>query len=120
MSGQWDSDFGKDFPEIWGEKVKKVSECFNAYHAKLFMEVQGSAPIHYIRYEDLVTKPQEVLEGMFCFLLEKESVEGLNIQRRIKTAVEAGSKGASAYEMKAEVDPKKLFFNRNIKMFNAE
>jgi ABC-type Na+ transport system ATPase subunit NatA len=48
------------------------------------------APTFFFRYEDLYLNPQETLEKIFCFFLDVESVEGLNIQRRIKHIVDQG------------------------------
>jgi hypothetical protein len=44
-------------------------------------------PIHIVRFEDLIMDPQATLEKIFCFILGKESIEGMNIQSRIIEAV---------------------------------
>lgn len=49
------------------------------FHDNMVLQVSQSIPVYYMRYEDLVTKPQEVLEGLFCFLMNVKSIEGLNI-----------------------------------------
>lgn len=41
-------------------------------------------PVHIIRYEDLVDKPQETLEGLLAFMLELEDIEGTNVQELIR------------------------------------
>jgi len=60
-------------------------------------------PIHFIRYEDLVTNPKEILEEMFCFSMNKKSIEGLNIQRRIQAALDMGHDATKSYALKVEL-----------------
>ena len=52
----------KDFHEYW---IKKYEERY---------------PVFFIRYEDLVEKPQTVIEDAFCFILGVESIEGTALQ----------------------------------------
>lgn len=42
-------------------------------------EINKHVPVHYMRYEDLLEKPQETLEALFCFMMNRESIDGLNI-----------------------------------------
>jgi len=76
---------------------------FKDYHSMLVLDVMEHVPVHFVRYEDLLTKPQETLEGICGFLLNKKSVEGLNIQKRIKSVIEMGHKATEAYGMKLDV-----------------
>ena len=71
------------WPEKWDEIVKANAENIKLYHDNIFDIKAKQVPHFFIRYEDLFTYPQETLEKVFCFLLELESVEGTNIQRRI-------------------------------------
>lgn len=77
-------------------------------------------PTYFIRFEDLRTNPQKTLEEVFCFLLEVESVEGLNIQKRIKEVVDVGHSASVVYSQKVsvndipKVEKKPLIFNRSI------
>lgn len=59
--------------------------------------ISKEAPVYYLRFEDLRTNPKETLEGIFAFLLEVESVEGLNIQKRIIEAVNMGHSATVTY-----------------------
>lgn len=54
-------------------------------------------PTYFIRYEDLRYDPQRTLEGVFCFLLGVESVEGMNIQKRIRDVVSLGHSASVIY-----------------------
>ena len=66
--------------EMWTDcikaKSKDMAKCWDITTKNYAEEV----PTYFLRYEDLLSNPQETLEGLFCFLLEVESVEGLNIQ----------------------------------------
>jgi hypothetical protein len=47
-------------------------------------EVTSQAvPTYYLRYEDLVVRPNEILEELFCFLLNVPSIKGTVIEKRI-------------------------------------
>jgi len=68
---------------------------------RFYREIQlVGVPIYYIRYEDLRVKPQETLEEVFCFLLNKKSVEGLNIQKKISQVVSQGHEATLVYKQK--------------------
>mmetsp|Transcript_13207 Transcript_13207/g.20591 ORF Transcript_13207/g.20591 Transcript_13207/m.20591 type:complete len:125 (-) Transcript_13207:188-562(-) len=85
-----------------------------------------ACPVYFIRYEDLRSNPQKTLEEVFCFLLNKPSIEGLNIQRRIKAIVDMGHAASVVYKQKVEShnleqDGKKpIIFNRSAKTINAQ
>ena len=40
-------------------------------------------PVHFLRFEDLLTDPVGELEGVMKFLLAEPTLEGMNVQRRI-------------------------------------
>lgn len=44
---------------------------------------EGTIPVYFLRYEDLVENPKKILEEIFCFVLDVESVEGTYIGKRI-------------------------------------
>jgi len=45
----------------------------------IMLDAMEHIPVHFVRFEDLLTKPKETLEEMFCFVMNKKSIEGLNI-----------------------------------------
>ena len=92
QGGTINEDFQKDIPEIWDKLLKETAEALRIYNEKVMAEIAPHVPLYFIRYEDLRTKPQEVLEELFCFILGVKSVEGLNIQRRITEIVGQGHK----------------------------
>ena len=48
---------------------------------------QGSIPVHFFRFEDLLTNPEKVLRDIFDFSLGVESISGTYIEKRIKASV---------------------------------
>lgn len=102
-AGGLNQDMQKDIPAVWQEFVRTFTQKFKDYHSMLILDVMEHVPVHFIRYEDLLTKPQETLEGMFAFIMNQKSVEGLNIQKRIKAVIEMGHKATEAYGMKVDV-----------------
>lgn len=79
MSGVLKNNFAQDIPGIWNELIRGMTDMINAYHSHMMLEIAEHVPVYYLRYEDLLLKPQETLEGLFCFIMNKESIEGLNI-----------------------------------------
>ena len=81
--------------------MKKISEQFRAsndYYIK--SAVENGKFVYFLRYEDLLEKQEETLEKLFEFLFGVESIEGLNIQRRIKDIVSQGKEVSQAYKPK--------------------
>jgi len=69
-----------DFPEQFDKFIRESVEGLKEYHERVTTtQIAKTVPTLIIRYEDLRTDPQTVLEQIFCFLLDVESVEGLNI-----------------------------------------
>lgn len=87
QEGQINEKFSQ-IPEVWDKLVKEATDSQERYYREL-SEVK-EVPIYYIRYEDLYVNPQKTLEEVFCFLLDLETIEGLNIQKRIKEVVGMG------------------------------
>ena len=62
-----------------------------------------------MRYEDLVINKEYELVNMFKFLLDLDSLDGTNIERRIKEVVSLGEQSAMLYKLKSTT----LRFNSN-------
>lgn len=99
--------------------VRECTEALSIYHKKVLDEIVPAVPTYFFRYEDLRTKPKETLEGIFAFLLNVKSIEGLNIQRRIEQVVNLGHEASITYKVKTD-EKKKILFNRNIDQFTDE
>ena len=87
-----------EHPEVWNEFVTNYIWEIEKYHDMILNQVSKKVPIYYLRFEDLRTKPQETLEGLFAYLLEVPSVTGLNIQRRISEVIEMGHSATVVYD----------------------
>lgn len=46
--------------------------------------IEKRNPIYFIRYEDLILNKEAELTELFKFILELNSLEGTNIEKRIK------------------------------------
>ena len=68
-----------EYPEMWDGALTGMSQFIQEYHTRMLDSISNEAPIFYFRYEDLLSNPQQTLEDIFSFLLEVESVEGLNV-----------------------------------------
>lgn len=68
-------------------------------------------PTYFLRFEDLVTRPEHSLCGLFKFLLNRESLSGLEIEARIKQSVSAQTQ---VYK------PRSGKINSNLQLYSAE
>ena len=107
-------------PELWNEAVLKCVDNFKVYHQMMLDSVAKQVPVFFLRYEDLMSNSKQTLEQIFCFLLEVESVEGLNIQRRIDEVCNLGHSATVTYAQKVDVNKAKILFNRNISSYTTE
>ena len=62
-------------------------------------------PIYFLKFEELVKNPEELLQEVFKFLLDTEDISGTVIERRIKEIVDLGASATQAYKVKG-VAPK--------------
>ena len=53
-------------------------------HEILLNAIANKIPTYFMRYEDLRMNPKPVLEGLFRFLLDVESIQGTVVERRIE------------------------------------
>lgn len=81
-----------DWPEEWDASIKNGTDNIKAYHERVLEVNSKKVPHFFFRFEDLRTNPQQTLEKVFCFLLELESLEGTNAQRRIQQVCNLGHK----------------------------
>lgn len=116
--GLINEDFQKDIPEKWGALVTECAKDIKEYHERVFKDLVPQVPVYFIRYEDMVLDPQTNLEKLFCFILGKESIKGLNIEKRIESIIQMGHGASVAYEQKAQ--KMGIKFNKNIDKFTAE
>ena len=88
----FESEFHKMEPKLWTDVSIEFASMWINFHKILIKEAkEKKVPICYLRYEDLVDRPEASLQEAFRFLLATESIEGKNIERRIEAVLEAGA-----------------------------
>lgn len=113
-------------PEDWDENLKDTTHNILEYHKYIIEHIAPNIPTYFIRFEDLRVNPQETLENVFKFLFEVDSLDGLNIQRRITEIVNQGHKASVSYKQKIESHDLKqgekvpIVFNRHLELFTED
>ena len=69
-----------------------------------------------MRFEDLINDAYPELVDVFRFLFQEESLEGTNLERRIKQQASKGSSGAQVYTLKSSTQTP----NKNLHRFEPE
>ena len=69
-------EFHKEFPEWWAEFAKAVAEHMRYNHDEIVNNFAKQIPTYIVRYEDLLTDPEPILDELFRFLLDVDSIEG--------------------------------------------
>ena len=115
MDQQIDGEFHKEHEEFWEKFIKSNVAHFKQYHETIIREAKAKkAPVYFIRYEDLVVDPKSVIENVFAFFLNIESVEGTCIQKRIHEILNLGHEASVSYK------PKTIGLHKNRFRFNDE
>jgi hypothetical protein len=89
--------------ERWDKYVRMMSKVHSEYFERMMGDCveKGMNTIYMARFEDFIANPGEELDKVFRFLLDLDTLEGTNIQRRIKQVV--GQKDPSQfYKLKPE------------------
>ena len=69
-------------------------------HENVLNEISSKIPTYFMRYEDLKMNPEPVLDGLFRFLLDVESIEGTVVKSRIQEVTSSGFKNKTTYKLK--------------------
>lgn len=82
--------------------MKHVSMIHKIYYEWLMTDCieNKKCPIYFIRFEDLLSQPAVELDGLFKFLLDMDTLEGTNVERRINLAVDKGKEASQTYTLK--------------------
>ena len=70
-------------------------------HEIVLKSIAQSIPTYFMRYEDLKLNPQPVLEELFCFLLDVQSIQGTVVERRIQELTQSGFQDKTFYKLKS-------------------
>jgi hypothetical protein len=99
----------------WPSLVKFFTSMWVSYHTQL-REQAKKTPVYFIRYEDLILKPAEVVSELFCFLLGQESISGTVLEQRIKLVCGQGHQGHEVYKLKSGAGK----LNRNTHLYTEK
>lgn len=77
-----DADFTL-FGKHWNEFIEQEVTVWNDFHD---FWLKAKIPVHVIRYEDIVKRPELVLPELIKFILNVETIEGTFIQKMIDLA----------------------------------
>ena len=77
---------------------------------------EKSAPVLFVRFEDLVTNPEPELYRMMKFLLGETDLTGTNAERRIKEVIAKGAGATVTYQLKDTTRQ----FNKNSNYYDEE
>ena len=71
--------------ELWTSFIRQEASVWDDFH-NYWTQLQNSMPVHFITYESLLLEPEIALTDLFKFLLNKDSLEGLEVSQRISEA----------------------------------
>ena len=78
-----DEDFGR-FPDHWSEFIQQEITVWKDFHD---FWLKARIPVHIVRYEDIIQKPEETLTDLMKFILNVQTLDGTRMQQYIKMAV---------------------------------
>ena len=77
-------EFHKEYPDWWADFSKKLAGHMRYNHKEVVNNFAKQIPTYIVRYEDLLTDPEPILNEVFRFLLDVNSIEGTVVEQRIK------------------------------------
>lgn len=114
-SAETDFVFAEEYPVWWDWWVKmmadKLDRFFEIVHKDFI--VDNLCPTHVFRFEDLCDDTPGHCEGFMKFILELESLEGTNMERRIQAIREMGQRATDTYKLKKHSRDRKYNTKRN-------
>ena len=78
-------DFHEVYAEWWDFWVRNQTILIKKYFSMLLKhcETEEKCPIYFVRYEDMVQDIRTPTRGLMEFLLDIDSIDGTNAERRI-------------------------------------
>ena len=94
-----------------------MAERLGKWYESLLADARSSkVPFYFVRFEDLISNPQPILEDLMKLLLSLDSLEGTNAQRRIDEVIAKGKDATVVYKLKENTK----FPNKNASLYNDE
>ena len=78
-----DNDYAK-FPQMWAEFIQQDVAVWKDFHE---FWMNAKIPVHIVRYEDVVTKPEPTLKSLLEFIMNVEDISGTKVHQYLKIAV---------------------------------
>ena len=107
------NDFPNEFPEDWDWFVKEHIKVYDKFYEFWVEQSKKGHPIHFIRFEDILTHQKDVVMGAMEFSLCQENLKGKYMEKRLDDVLEA-THNTGIYK------PRSGKFNASAKYFNAE
>lgn len=108
--------YNEDLPEIWDSLLKVfVPLCANQ-HRMIINSISKDIPTYFCRYEDLRLDAAPVLNELFSFLLDVQSIEGTVVEKRIQDVAGSGHATKAVYTLKST----STNLSRNAHMYSEE
>jgi hypothetical protein len=92
-------DIHEAYPEWWDFWVRHQTLLIKKYFNLILKhcDTEEKCPIQFVRYEDLVADIRKPTKDLMEFVLEIDSIEGTNAERRIEAQAELGAAASSVY-----------------------
>lgn len=78
-----DTDFER-FPDHWSEFIQQEITVWKDFHD---FWLKARVPVHIVRYEDIIEKPEQTLTDLMKFVLNVQTLDGTRMEQYIKLAV---------------------------------
>lgn len=73
----------------WDRFIAQETIIWKTFYEKW---LQSKIPVHIVKYEDLVTKPEIVIKGLVKFLLNTDNISGTKVDKYINLALKETNK----------------------------
>jgi len=94
-------DYETLYPNYFDWWVKDCCTAINKWSMQMMQDAKSrSAPILFIRFEDMVANPEPEFRTMMSFLLGKKDLAGTNAERRIQEVLAMGQGATRVYDLK--------------------
>ena len=82
-----DGDYTK-FPKVWADFIQQDITVWKDFHD---FWLNAKIPVHIIRYEDIVQKPEPTLKSLLEFILNVDTISGTKVEHFLQIAVKEAS-----------------------------
>lgn len=110
-------DYENDYPEWWDWWIRDCATNMKKWYAHTMHDSRmRKVPTLFVRFEDLITKPEPELHNLMKFMIGEADLKGTNAERRINEVLNKGHSATQTYPIKES----SLKFNSAQKRFNED